>query len=354
MKRIICLMFLLFSFIFSNPSAIAKEATFPKETVLLEFPDQSEEKWKEILRFVSDTESNIERIPIHQTAQNWTDLIAMHQYVRSPQLSLSRYLQEIHKSVVSAYPGKEVIWKVLESTAGSAIYEWILSSAYKDIPPQHAISRVFFTEKAIHGIIFNKQKSMMSSSERANWIDLFKNHTTVIEWPLNTVPEKGLSLADSLPNSLVFPEFFHNWKMEHAYRFDQGLTIIGYVPISQGKSFYPLSLEITTQPGERKHPLKFLFEAEKKVLNSRFKQPIAVSILHENPDEIVYSFSYKQDKSYLNAVARSFITERGYYSLCYYLLSNRELKTGENFLFAEQLKLFHIKGSVHPCKVTVR
>lgn len=177
----------------------------PKETVILHLPDRSESNWKEITRYVSAKEGVIEFIPLDQTIQNWSELIAV-QFMSSANwdksaCKLEKVLEHIRKEVLSSYPKDTVTWQIIERSEEGITYEWVMHKPYKNISIEHEISRAFLTPSGFHRVGFIRKNASMSSEERAKWIQLLRENSSVVSFHDERCIE-GFSMVEKLQDSI--------------------------------------------------------------------------------------------------------------------------------------------------------
>ncbi|MCH9626368.1 MAG: hypothetical protein S4CHLAM123_15650 [Chlamydiales bacterium] len=173
----------------------------PKETAILQLPDHSESNWKEITRYVSAKEGVIEAIPRDQTIQNWSELIAV-QYMSSAEwdksaCNLEKVLEHVRKETLSAYPKDTVSWQIIEKDKEGIIYEWIMHKPYKNISVEHQLARAFLTSSGFHCVGFIRKNGPMSAEERAKWIQLLRENSSVVSIQDGSCIE-GFSMVERL------------------------------------------------------------------------------------------------------------------------------------------------------------
>ena len=291
------------------------------ETIVLKLP-KDYSSWREISRIVDEKKCIVERIPLDQTNSNWSELIAI-QYADKENLIMKGciFIEDcidlIREQTINSHPGKKVTWRIIDKCKTNIIYEWILHEQYKDIPPQHEIARAFLTEKGFHRIGFTRKNNEMNLDEREKWIELLRESVSVVSMEEARNIPHGLSMVDKLKDSLDLGATFRDWKVINTYNFEMGYTMVISIPPSQKENEYIIEcLEMTTTPNFNSVSIDKFFETEKMILHSR-SEKVNFTILKKTPNEIIYSFVHPKDHLLLTGVVRSFISNHGYYSICY-------------------------------------
>lgn len=168
--------------IHGSAQAIKQIDELPFETAILKFSDQSEANWKEISRKFCKNEGMIEKIPLNQTTENWTDLIRTTHYasINKKVQSIENVLQVIKRGLLRSYEKNTVTWNIIEKTKDEALYEWKYINPDKKVPQEHEIGRIILTDSAFHNIAFVKKHKPMTSEEREAWIQMLKENVTLM------------------------------------------------------------------------------------------------------------------------------------------------------------------------------
>lgn len=150
------------------------------ETAIIKSPNVDYNNWKEISRSLMDTQGLVERIPVDQTVENWSELVAV-QYLKLGNVneSFNDIMEILKKQTLTKYPGSKVSWNVIEENKNDMIYEWILHEPYKKIPLQHEIARAFLTKGTFHRVGFTRTKTPISLQEREEWIKVLKESSVM-------------------------------------------------------------------------------------------------------------------------------------------------------------------------------
>lgn len=171
----------------------------PKETAILQLPDHSESNWKVIAHYVKAKDSAVELIPCNQTTQNWSELISVQHIGVSwdkPAHNLEKILEHMRTYTLSSHPDNTVSWQLIEKNNEEATYECIVHAFCNNIPTEHEISHVFLTSTGFHRVGFSRRGSYMSSEEKAKWIQLLRENTSVIPFQVGK-SMRGFSIAMS-------------------------------------------------------------------------------------------------------------------------------------------------------------
>lgn len=341
------LVFILSIFITFNhgiASAIELRDPSPLETARLKLPCSSASNWKEINRLVNKQEGMIENIPLNQTPQNWSELICI-QYMDISSIttkhSFENILASLRETTLSSYPGNQVTWRIIEKNKDPVIYEWILHKSYKDIPPQHEIVRAFITDKAFHRVGFTRKNEMMNPDEREMWIKLLKENASVVPFQEGTNSD-CLSLADKFKDSLTIGDYFHDWEIIGTFIAENGYTRVRRIPPSE-TGYVTECIEVVTMPNVKALPIDLFFQTEIDLINGRTHMKVKFHVLQKSTSEVIYVYSHPKDHLQLNAVVRTFITDRGYYSISYKRGLAGQMQKEEILKWKEKLQAIQVK-----------
>jgi hypothetical protein len=328
----------------------------PKETAILQLPDHSESNWKEIAHYVSAKEGIIEAIPLNQTIQNWSELIAV-QYMSSAEwdksaCTLEKVLEHVRKETLSAYPKDTVSWQIIEKSKEGIIYEWIMHKPYKNISVEHEVARAFLTPSGFHRVGFTRKNGPMSSEERAKWIQLLRENSSVVSFQDGGYIE-GFSMVEKLQNSVYVGAHFRDWRRINQFAFETGYSLVCFIPPTQVDSYVAECLEIVTVPNVKLAPLANFFEIEKKCVQEKTSKKMRFHILEQSPTEIIYCYCHPKDHLQLNAVVRTFLTEHGYYSISYKKGLEGRMQKEEMRSWMEKLKTIQAQVPSKSIKVAV-
>jgi hypothetical protein len=191
--------FTAMTFLLVHGTAFSVVSGDPSKTPILKLPGSDYAQWKEISRHVNSNDGLVERIPFNQTPANWSELICI-QFIdlsKQPDLidcGISGVVDFIRRATVAAYPGNQVFWNVIQVNKNDIIYEWILPKPYKKIAAQHEIARGFLTQRGFHRVGFTRKNGKMTDRERATWIKLLQENTSVIPFK-EAAKTEGFSLA---------------------------------------------------------------------------------------------------------------------------------------------------------------
>lgn len=337
-------LFLLMVLFLLNGTSFALEI-HPAETMVLQFPDKSEGKWREFARHADNKSSMIEVIPVNQTNQTWSDLICI-QYISKSNMeatSLKQMMNNICYTIESSCPESEVKWKIIEENEDSILYEWTLDDPINNCPFECEIARAVWTGKGFHRIGFNKRHRPITREERSKWIKLLKENVSIL--PASEANHvRGLSLVEKVKKSISLGGHFADWRVKYNKINDQGVSIFGYVPREQSDTdVLRESLDITTTSNIHGLSLNEQFQREKKAHRESADKILAFHVLDKSSNEITYTFSHPHEKHYLHMVVRSIVTDHACYSFCY----RKIYKTKESLdeaLATTKLKSIQIKN----------
>ncbi len=169
----------------ATPKTASDYKGYPTETAILNLSSDEQSNWKEISR-QNGASLLVERIPINQTPENWSELIGI-QYVDLRHLDENPTVHSkievvaatLKKMTLSSYPGKKVTWVTIEKNKNDIIYQWTLHEPYFDTPAQTEIAKGFFTKSGFHRIGFTSKKTELTADEKQLWIQLLKEATVV-------------------------------------------------------------------------------------------------------------------------------------------------------------------------------
>lgn len=184
-KKIFYTLFLCTIFFNTNLHAAFWSTKQPPETLVLQLPENKRGQWKEISRSISKEGALVERIPLNQIAKNWSEMIAIEFYpistiTKDKSIDLDTIIDCFKEEVMSGYPIKKVTWNLIEKNASEVIYEWVLYSPYQNIAPQQEIAKLVVTDAGMHRIGVTQKVKKMTSEERAEWLALLQNSTSIM------------------------------------------------------------------------------------------------------------------------------------------------------------------------------
>ena len=322
----------------------------PLETIVLELPNGSYADWKEIVRSVNEKEGMVERIPLNQTANNWSELIGMQHYSisdwdKSLVISIKDIVDHMEKTTRSAYPGNKVTWRILEKNESDIIYEWILHKGYKNVPPQHEIVRAFLTKNCFHRIAFAKRYSEMSVVEREKWIKLLRESVTVVPIESAINNSNGFSMAENFKDSVDLGATFQDWSTTNTCVLENGYTLVCHIPPSQKTSYITECLEVTTMPNFHECCLDQFFEIERKIIQNSSPKKVRFQMLKQSPSEVIYCYSHPADHLVLTVIVRTFLANQGYYSISYRRGLPAKMKQAKISQWQRKLETIKIRGN---------
>jgi hypothetical protein len=328
--------------------AIALVERPPSKSIVLKLPNNGHANWKEVARSVTKKEGIVERIPLDQTPQNWSELISIQYSEKSKSDSLESILGRMRDRTFATYADKRGTWQVIENNQQDCIYEWILHEPHEDGPPYHEIVRMFTTEFGIHRIGFTRQNAEIDTDEREKWIQLFKKSTSLVSFEDAASASDGLSMADKFKDSLNLGPIFQDWQVHHTYSMDNGWTQNCRIPSSQDGYYITECLEVTTMPVLDTNSVDQLFTIEKDQVRKDCMRNVKFHILKKTPNEIIYYYSHPKDLLQLTGVVRTVFSHRGYYSITYKRGLEAEMKKADILQWAKQLQRIEVVDKALP------
>ncbi len=281
---------------------------FPKETVLLKFPDY--EYWKEVSRYLDENKGIIEFIPYDQAVQSRTELIRI-QFSGKSTFAVGTSFEDILESLSENARSSKNKWKLIEKNKFDAIYE----SSYSD-PSSNEICRMFYSKNGIHVVAFEFLKKELDPIEREKCITLLKESTKLLPFD-EAACKNGLSLCDQLQNHLDFGKF-KDWKVKSKQVFNSGLMSTWRVPPTH-KNEEPIGayIWVTSSLNRKGVSLEEMFETNKKTLRNEFGEDLVFEILKQSQNEIIYFYYHKKNPDQVAIIIKELITPRGYYLITY-------------------------------------
>lgn len=313
----------------------------PAETLVLKLPEDNVVEWKEINRIITESQGLVERIPVNQTKENWSELIAI-QYFNKYVSSIDNLINALKKETINAYPGNKVTWKILEKNHSDIIYEWILHKPYKNIPAQHEIVRLFLNETGVHRIGFTHKYDEIKPEEKGKWLNLLRESVSILKMDEAQNNIQNLSLAYKKTN-LELGNIFKNWNIIDDLSFDNGFSIIIAVAPGQNLEYVTEYVEIMTMSNLNESSVFQISEKQKQLIQSKFGK-INFKELKKTKNEIIYSYTFPQDNLIVNGLIRELIVNDGYYFINYKRGLQHELKKEEITQWQKHLESIKIRG----------
>lgn len=319
------------------------------ETIVLKLPQDSP-KWREVSWMLTAEDLTTERIPENQELTNWTDLIFIYfcSTVSNESISIDRILEKHHQAAIEHYPGKKISWNVIQKNRFDVMYEWTLHTQYKDIPPQHIISRVFLTKNGLNTIALNHRKMEMDQKEREKWIALLSKNITIENVKNVHGSDSTLSLlaqsggikeaqnSDHWPTEAFLLTAYNeigNFKQIAGDSSKEFYHMV-YIPADQEIENNTAAIEVhfqtTVTTDGHSVSIDELIEAFRSSLAKQYPQNSKTfNIIEKNQSDFIYEFNYPTttNRQEFHAISHMFITEHGVYSISF--SRNTEL-TDEN------------------------
>lgn len=172
-KTALFILFSLLSITFTNPIFAVEEEP---ETILekgvsadvfkgIPVPVDLKE-WKVAYRVgLTSGQTLIEYLPKNEDLATWKEMVRSQMLPAG--VSAVRY-NEVFEKLMKEIPTVE--YKVLESSDKNVLYEWTMSKANGDNPPQHEIGRFVVSKGGIYNVAYIKKVPKLDEKERALWI----------------------------------------------------------------------------------------------------------------------------------------------------------------------------------------
>lgn len=320
------------------------------DMVLLKLPSRSAANWKEISRHTTEQEGMVEFIPSNQRTSSWSELVSIQYFDKSivkgkMARSIKEAINALQKETLASYEGTKITWNLIELNKSDAIYERILHRSLNNLIPEHDIAKAFLTDAGFHRVAFTRKYKEMSPKEREQCIEILRNSTSLVSAEEAKKHPEALSILDKIKNSLVLGEAFKTWKELQCYSFETGYTVSAHVPPSFDGNYVDECLEITTLPSSGEASIEQLFEGEKKLIRKKSSDPIEFPVLKKTSHEIIYSFCHPKDHLLVTGIVRTFLTDKGYYSICYKRGLPDKLKTEEILQWKEVLEKIEVRNT---------
>lgn len=324
----------------------------PLETIVIQLPSEDQREWKELSRMVTQPECMVEYIPSDQKVGQWSELIALQYFSKSrlsrrETSSIDEVVALIKDSTFKAYPGKKVTWTIIERNATDIIYEWILHTPYKKIPPQHELVRIFMRDEGIHRIGFTRQHDPMSPDERDKWIDILKNNISLQSLDKVSETNHTLSLAYYYGTLFRLDPFFNDWEITQSESLNSGLssTLMKPPALKDPQRYESLELKFICEP-----LIRFGGSFEKQISDQKYNlelragYPIEIHWLKKSPQEAIVHFvvPFNLQVPQMDAIERYVVNESGGYMIKYHREGLCRLKTEEIHDWKERLEKINI------------
>lgn len=350
MKKRISILIALICVLLTERAVFASEIVnhLPSETIVLNLPN-AHTNWKEISRYVTEKEGLVEYIPFDQQITDWSELIWFQYFDKSLMKqemshSIEDTLSIIRETTLASYPGSKVIWEDIEKNKTDAIYEWILHESYKNIAPEHVISRTFLTSKGVYTIGFSLRNRGTNPVERERCIKLLRDSVSLVSTKYSRSSKQRLSILDRLKDSVYLGKAFEDWKILDTYTFETGYTAVTRVPAAFTGGYVAECLEATTVPNLHNGSMDQLFEGQKEIAQKKSSQKIEFRIYKQTDKEVIYSYVYPQDDLQVTGVVRSFFSDdKGYYIFSYKRGLSSKLNPEEIDLWKAKLEAIKIQ-----------
>lgn len=166
--QLIIAIFCLSIFLENNLPAANFELVMNIESQLMK------QNWKKAHEQRIKDESIVEWIPADQTLNDFTEMVSFTTFDLSKQKNRpksARDFQEyLRKATISAYPGSKVKWNNIKQSLNDVTYEWQLLNKYKDVVPQHEITRMTLDGMKLNQVTYIKKVPEIDAKTREEWI----------------------------------------------------------------------------------------------------------------------------------------------------------------------------------------
>lgn len=321
----------------------------PAEAIVLKLSKEEYANWQEAYRQVKAKKGTVQYVSQLPIAQKDPDAIeiefhALKSLDKKSAHSIEKIVERVQKTIYSDFKKNNVQWKIIENRPNDIIYEWISSKPSKKMPPQHQIARSFLTHTGWHQIVVTHPNGEMSPADREKWINTLKESASVAPYDEAAKTTQSLSMAERTMNSLDLGETFQDWKTVSTYLSDTGYTLACRIPPGHSESLITECLELATMPNLNNNAsLQKLFEIEKESVSKSSPTKVNFDILKKSPTEVIYSYSCPRNSLCLTGVVRSFITDRGYYSISYRRGLDKEMKKDEILQAKDRLETIKVR-----------
>ncbi len=282
--------------------------------------DSLPKQWKEITRGMNAREGIVEYIPPEQDAKHWTELICIQSLdVRNGKIrSIKEVIRRIENTTLNSYPRDKVSFQVLKMGKADAVYEWVLHDDQGDVPKQHDIARVFFNKGNVYRIGFTKKHEPMTHIERDKWFAVLQDSVSIVPFEQALWrTENELSFASRLQDRLDLGRW-KDWKLNRTLETAEGCANKVYISPDFNGSYFNECLEIVSMPNCKVDTIQALFDVEKESIRRIGGKSVKIEVLSEAPTEIIYFYHHPKDHLQRNAIVKSFMVGKDYFSITHF------------------------------------
>ncbi len=303
-------------FFVANAQAASEVPDFTPSLRLDSLPKQ----WKEITRGMNAREGIVEYIPSEQDAKHWTELVCIQCLdMRNSKIrSIKEVIRRVEDTTLNSYPRDKVSFQVLKMGKADAIYEWVLHDNHGDVSKQRDITRIFLNKDNIYSIGFTTKHDLMTHVERDKWLALLQDSASIIPFE-QALWKTGneLSFASRLQDRLDLGRW-KDWKLNRTLENAEGCANKVYISPDFKGSYFSECLEIVSMPNRKVDTIQPLFDREKENIWRVGGESVKIEVLSEAPTEIIYFYHHQKDHLQRNAIVKSFMAGKDYFSITHF------------------------------------
>lgn len=286
-----------------------------KTTVTMHFDDAK--NWKDINRHLTQKQVIAEYIPVEQDVDHWTDLISLQRIdIKGSTDTMKHIVSTIESETLKKYPGSNTTFNVLKCGKSDALYEWKLHEAHKDIPEQHEVARLWFTNGYVYRIGVIKQYSHMNDVERGKWLGRLQHSTGLASYEdaMKHIANE-ISFANRSQECMDLARW-NDWPAAKITEQNSCLIKLHIPPNTSAKNATE-GLLVTSLLRGRHRTIEPYFAIERQSLTKQPGNLTHLQVLFESPTEVIYSYGHLQNGILRNVVVRSCLRNSDYFSIAY-------------------------------------
>ncbi len=159
--------------------ALLAPAARADETVQIQFDERA---WKVVSQGTRGSNVITERVPDHEAADNWTELLTTQFNIGlQKRVTAENFVKAMESKLRNISTGK-ITWNVIISSPAEALYEWTLVKDHLR-PDEQQIVRVIRGGEGLHIIHYASRKVPLPEATRQKWIQLLKAAQIVKQTP---------------------------------------------------------------------------------------------------------------------------------------------------------------------------
>ncbi|MDP1835561.1 MAG: hypothetical protein Q8K75_06475 [Chlamydiales bacterium] len=286
-----------------------------KTTITMHFDDAK--NWKDINRHLTQKQVIAEYIPVEQDVDHWTDLISLQRIdIKGSTDTMKHIVSTVESETLKKYPGSNTTFNVLKCGKSDALYEWKLHEAHKDIPEQHEVARLWFTNGYVYRIGVIKQYSHMNDIEREKWLGRLQHSTGLASYEdaMKHIANE-ISFANRSQECMDLARW-NDWLAAKITEQNSCLIKLHIPPNTSAKNATE-GLLVTSLLRGRHRTIEPYFAIERQSLTKQPGNLTHLQVLFESPTEVIYSYGHLQNGILRNVVVRSLLRNGDYFSIAY-------------------------------------